>query len=238
MTTLGVKFQSHGSSLVGRMWLTQGEGERPTVLLLHGLPGIDQNHDLAYALRDAGWNSLLMHYRGCWGSEGNYSLHNILPDIDVMLDFLLNDEDVDNNKIVVCGHSLGGWAAAMTGARRPEVAGVVSLAGVGDWKQMDLTEEGAEAGMTRFLTNVSAETLIRETQELDSAVEAVEKLNGRPLLIIHGDSDAAVDISHSHALQKRYPTHTTLHTVADADHGFAWERDEMIGAVIEWLGKI
>ena len=235
MSTIGVKLQSHGSSLVGRMWLTKGEGPRPTVLLLHGIPGIDQNHDLAFALKNAGWNSLLMHYRGSWGSGGNYSLHHILPDIDVMLDFLLNDEDVDNQKIVVCGHSLGGWAAVMTGARHPEVAGVVSLAGVNDWKKMGLTKEGTDAGMARFLNGVSASQIVSESQELDRAVDWVHKLNGRPLLIVHGDADSAVNISHSQALQSQYPDHTTLQTIKGADHGFAWERGEMVGAVLDWI---
>ena len=49
MSTLGVKINSYGKQLVGRMWLAKGDQPRPTVLLLHGLPGIDQNHDLAFA---------------------------------------------------------------------------------------------------------------------------------------------------------------------------------------------
>ena len=238
MSTIGVKFESNGCQLVGRMWLAKGDQPRPTVLLLHGIPGIDQNHDLAFALKNAGWNSLLMHYRGSWGSEGDYSLHNILPDVDAMLAFLLKDEDVDNDNIIICGHSLGGWAAVIAGARHPEVKAVVSLAGVSDWKKMGLTAEGAGEGMARFLSGVTPHTLERESQELDSAVDAVEQLNGRPLLIVHGDADDAVPVAHSEALVARYPDHTQLHIIGGADHGFSWERQEMIETVINWIEQL
>jgi predicted alpha/beta-fold hydrolase len=49
----------------------------PGVLLLHGIPGTEQNHDVAYALRDEGVAVLLFHYRGCWGSSGSYAIHNL-----------------------------------------------------------------------------------------------------------------------------------------------------------------
>lgn len=237
MSTLGVKIQSNGSHLVGRMWLAKGDAPRPTVLLLHGIPGIDQNHDLAFALKHAGWNSLIMHYRGCWGSQGTYSLHHILPDVDAMLNFLLTDDDVNSDKVVVCGHSLGGWAAVVAGARHPDIAGVISLAGVNDWKQMGLTEEVVEPSMARFLNGVSASQIVQESYKLEVASHVVTELNGRPLLIVHGDSDSAVAISHSYELQKQYPDSTTLHTVTGADHGFAWERDELIQAVLKWLDQ-
>jgi hypothetical protein len=32
--------------------------------MLHGIPGTEQNFDVAYALRDVGFNCLLWHYRG------------------------------------------------------------------------------------------------------------------------------------------------------------------------------
>ena len=53
-----------------------------TVVLLHGLPGNEQNLDLAQAIRRAGWNVLTLHYRGAWGSPGQFSLQHVLEDAD------------------------------------------------------------------------------------------------------------------------------------------------------------
>ena len=48
----GVLFSSKGYKLVGGFYGAAGETPRPTVILLHGVPGVEMNLDLAYALRD------------------------------------------------------------------------------------------------------------------------------------------------------------------------------------------
>ncbi|MBF8286011.1 MAG: hypothetical protein HW378_4926 [Anaerolineales bacterium] len=64
----GVILHSHGHRMLGSFFRPVANGpskipgvERrgcPTVLLLHGIPGVEKNYDLAYALRGAGWNVL------------------------------------------------------------------------------------------------------------------------------------------------------------------------------------
>jgi pimeloyl-ACP methyl ester carboxylesterase len=41
-----------------------GAGPHPTALMLHGLPGKEQNIDCVQSIRRAGWNVLTIHYRG------------------------------------------------------------------------------------------------------------------------------------------------------------------------------
>ena len=48
----GVTFDSDGHRLVGVLYLARGPGPKPTVLLLHGCPGLEKNLDLAAVLRD------------------------------------------------------------------------------------------------------------------------------------------------------------------------------------------
>ena len=115
MSTIGITFQSHGCKLLGRLWLAKGEGAKPTMVLLHGLPGIDQHHDLAYALKNAGWNSLIFHYRGCWGSEGDFSLPQNLEDAAAVIDQLSKHPEVDENRLFLFGHSMGGVGRADDG---------------------------------------------------------------------------------------------------------------------------
>jgi pimeloyl-ACP methyl ester carboxylesterase len=77
----GATFDSDGHRLVGTLYLARGDEPKPTALLLHGCPGLEKNLDLAALLRDRGWNSLLFHYRGCWGSAGRYDLRTIPRDV-------------------------------------------------------------------------------------------------------------------------------------------------------------
>jgi predicted alpha/beta-fold hydrolase len=55
---------SHGARLNAVFYIASGRGPHPTVLLMHGFPGNEKNLDLAYAIRRAGWNVLIPHYRG------------------------------------------------------------------------------------------------------------------------------------------------------------------------------
>jgi uncharacterized protein len=101
-----------------------GEGPKPTLLLLHGLPGNERNFDLAQAVRRAGWNVLTFTYRGAWGSEGSFSIQHAIEDAAAALAFLRTPEafqryGVDPRRIVLAGHSMGGMAALIAAARDP-----------------------------------------------------------------------------------------------------------------------
>ncbi len=50
----GILIHSGGHRLLGTLFLAWGDQPKPTILLLHGLPGIELNHDLALALREHG----------------------------------------------------------------------------------------------------------------------------------------------------------------------------------------
>src|SRR3569833_2546426 len=77
-----VRIPSGGDLINGVLYTASGAGPHPTLLLLHGFPGNEQNLDLAQAVRRAGWNVLTLHYRGSWGSEGKFSFAISAEDAD------------------------------------------------------------------------------------------------------------------------------------------------------------
>src|SRR5262245_21673422 len=79
---------SHGSGMNALFYLAGGAGPHPTMVLLHGLPGNEQDLDLAQAIRRSGWNVLTLHYRGAWGSPGVFSIAHVLEDADAAMDFV------------------------------------------------------------------------------------------------------------------------------------------------------
>src|SRR5919106_3290287 len=113
----GVLIDSAGNRLLATLFLAPGDEPKPTALLLHGLPGIEKNYDLATGLRESGWNALLFHYRGCWGSGGDYSLLTLTQDAAAALDLLLGGShpQVDVGRLAMIGHSMGGYAALRSG---------------------------------------------------------------------------------------------------------------------------
>ena len=85
---------SHGSRLNAVLFMASGKEPHPTILLMHGFPGNEKNLDLAYAVRRAGWNVLIPHYRGSWGSEGKFSFSNAIEDTRISVQFLRDAENV------------------------------------------------------------------------------------------------------------------------------------------------
>jgi pimeloyl-ACP methyl ester carboxylesterase len=121
--------QSHGSGMNAVIYLASGAGPHPTLLLLHGFPGNEQNLDLAQAVRRAGWNVLTFHYGGSWGSHGAFSFLGAAEDTHAALAFLEDPATdaryhIDPTHIAVAGHSMGGYMAADAAADDPRVVGL------------------------------------------------------------------------------------------------------------------
>ena len=163
----GVTFDSGGHRLVGTLYLARGPEPKPTVLLLHGCPGLEKNLDLAAALRDRGRNALVFHYRGCWGSEGRYDLRTIPADVSAAADHLQSGEypTVDPGRLAVVGHSLGGWAAIMAAAGDRRLRAVAVYGTAVDLGGLGLSREQTEHEMTRFLA-VSPEEFARQAADV------------------------------------------------------------------------
>jgi pimeloyl-ACP methyl ester carboxylesterase len=123
---------SHGSVMNGRIYLAAGKGPHPTLLLLHGFPGVEQNGDIAQAVRRAGWNVVLFHYRGAWGSPGDFSFGHAIEDTQAVLDWMRDPANaagyrIDPKRIVVAGHSMGGFVTVETVAHNPGLAGAILI---------------------------------------------------------------------------------------------------------------
>ncbi len=56
---------------------------------------------------------------------------NRVPDIRFLLDYLLNEEDLDSSRIGIVGHSFGGWTALAAPDLEPRIRAAVALAPAG-----------------------------------------------------------------------------------------------------------
>ena len=234
----GVTFDSDGHRLVGTLYLARGEEPKPTALLLHGCPGLEKNLDLAAALRDRGWNSLLFHYRGCWGSPGRYDLRTIPLDVTAAVGYLASCPRVDPDRIAVVGHSMGGWAAIVTAAAEPRLR-AVAVYGVAGRLGGALSPEAIENEFTRFLTITPGEFAAQrdEVAERMSALEAVAAISPRPLLVVHGTEDLWVPVEQAHELRARAGPTCRYVEVDGANHAFSWHRALLLNLIADWLDK-
>jgi dipeptidyl aminopeptidase/acylaminoacyl peptidase len=238
----GVTFDSGGHRLVGTLHLARGAAPKPTVLLLHGCPGLEKNLDLAASLRDRGWNALVFHYRGCWGSEGSYDLRTIPGDVTAAVDHLHSGEypTVDPGRLAVVGHSLGGWAAILAAAADQRLRAVAVYGAAVDLGAIDFTLEQVDHEMTRFLA-VTPEEFVRQRADLGGRpgpLEVVASIAPRPLLIVHGRDDAWVPVARARRLRSRAGQPYRYVEVDGANHSFAWHRAELRDLVTGWLDEV
>lgn len=237
----GVTFPSGGCRLLGTLFLARGAKPGPTALLLHGCPGLQQNGDLAVALRDHGWNSLVFHYRGCWGSGGGYDLRTVPADVTAAVDHLAAGgyPAVDPGRLAVIGHSLGGWAALLAAAGDPRLRAVavygsaVRLGALGS-----AADDAVEQEFTRFLALSAAEFRAQAAQAAHFDVfGAAAAIAPRPLLIVHGSADQWVPAEQARLLASRAREPARYVEVDGAGHDFAWHRGRLRGLLTGWLDE-
>jgi hypothetical protein len=237
----GVVFESAGSKLLGALYCPSGAGPHPTVILLHGLPGLEKNGDLAYALKEAGWNALIFHYRGCWGSGGDYTLAGIPEDIHHAVDHLLGgDYDVDPKRLAVIGHSVGGWAALVAASRDQRVRAVITLNGITNTRTASMVEDQAD-DFARFLRGITARGLQSQWRALSAMynpVDLIADIEPRPMLLIHGTADKDVPESQALEFKQRAGACAELFTIKGADHWFSGHRIQLTVKIVSWLKKL
>ncbi|MBO9526800.1 MAG: alpha/beta fold hydrolase [Sphingobium yanoikuyae] len=235
------------------MYVAAGSGVHPTLLLLHGFPGNEQNLDLAQAARRAGWNVLTLHYRGSWGSPGIFSFTNAAEDAFNALLFLEEASTVakyriDTSAIVVAGHSMGGFMAAEAAAAEPRVAGlflidpwdpaqtVASLAtpqGEAGWK-------AEVAGDLPPLSGASYESLTAEIKGNGQKFDLGRKLVGygrRPLTIIGAERGIGAMARKVGADAQSANPNTRL-MVWPTDHSFSDKRIALADALVRFLAGV
>jgi pimeloyl-ACP methyl ester carboxylesterase len=123
---------SGGVKLNGVGYLASGPGAHPTFVFFHGLPGNEKNLDLAQAVRRAGWNAITVNYRGSWGSPGAFRFAGNLEDAEAVLAFVHDSTNarqlgINPRRVVLAGHSMGGWVTALTAAHHPELLGAILI---------------------------------------------------------------------------------------------------------------
>jgi uncharacterized protein len=241
---------SHGARLNAILFLASGAGPHPTVLLLHGFPGNEKNLDLAYVLRRAGWNVLFPHYRGSWGSAGNFSFSNAFEDTQAAVDFLRDPSNVkkyriDPARIVLIGHSMGGLMAAYTAARDPGVFAIAILAAwnLGAFVTSPTFEQHTDTfrNASPRLAGTTPDGLISEAKAHAKEwnyIDYAENLKTRPVLILEADDgNQANNQALADALRKSGDSRVT-EKYLETDHSFSDHRIAIQVAILEWLQSL
>ncbi|WP_214415770.1 alpha/beta hydrolase family protein [Sphaerisporangium fuscum] len=257
-TTPAVTFHSGGETLLGVLHVPAGPGPHPVVVLLHGFPGNERNFDLAQVLRRAGYASLVFHYRGSWGVGGSWSWGHVLEDAAAVVAGL-RDPDVaaahrlDPGRVMLIGHSTGGFAALMTAAADPSIAAVASVTGFdfGTVAALCRANPGlreayveAWAGELGPLRGTSGEALVAEMEAAGDSwrlARLAPLLADRPVLLVGAGLDTVTpcDVHHDPlvATYQAQPVEQLEHHVFPTDHALSDHRVTLARTILGFLAR-
>lgn len=251
-------FDSQGQRLAGLIYLANGPGPHPTVVLLHGFPGNEKNLDIAQAVRRDGFNVMFFHYRGAWGSEGEYSLTSVDDDALAALNFLRQPENaaryrVDTGKLTLLGHSLGGYVSLAAGSQDEKLVCVGAMSPA-NLAAMAAGIKAEDPAMLAFLTyadglfmlrGMSGARMLEQLQsvpvaEINSALFG-PGLRGKSVFMVVGDQDRVTSVEQMfNPVAQAYFEDGKIRLqrhVIPGDHSFSWSRLHLTRLLLNWLEK-
>lgn len=173
--------------------LADGEGPAPVVVTIHGgfwrdVWKRDTMAPLCAAITQLGWSTVNVEY-----TRGSGSFPHAINDIAQALAWVRQNADVhgfDTDRIVVMGHSAGGYLALKAGHDDPALIGVIALAPVTDLNALSSARPDDDP--------VAA--FVGCSRDTDPELWEKANLRGDPLVpahLIHGANDETVTPAHT-----------------------------------------
>ena len=174
----------------------------PTIIIVHGWSG--SRGDMlpaARALYQTGFSVVLFETRGhgASGTDGPITVLKFAEDIRACLDYLDTRQDVDQRRIGLLGHSLGGSSALLAASMDRRVRAVVSCSAFADprtitadllrrfyvpiWPFLALVCTFIERWLGTTMEDVAPENRIGQIEV--------------PLLLLHGEHDRFIPPAHA-----------------------------------------
>ncbi len=256
--TTGIDIVSGGCHVYGSVLTPEGRpGEaHPCAVMLHGYPGYTAMFDISQALRRTGVVAVNVFYRGCWGSEGYYSLPGLIDDAAAAAEWAVADEvvrtfGIDRNAVFFIGHSMGGFTAVNAARRLPWIRGVAALA---PYDLPSFIERGDEEPMKELLAADAKVLRLRSRDSLyDGAADcfrsgygfshAYDDLKDRNVYFIGASlDDVAPPDMMIEPLWSRFAGHDTQavqqYDIVDTDHGFNDMRLMVSAMIAQWMQRV
>lgn len=220
-----VRITSGGINLHG--WFLPADGQaRGTVMFLHGnAENVSTHIGAVFWLPGCGYNVFLFDYRGYGRSEGSPDIDGVHADVEAAFRYLQRREDVDPEKIIVYGHSLGASMAlylAAEGSLKGQTQAIIAEAPFSGYRAI-AREKVDEIWLLAWLQHPISWFIV----DSYSPLPRVDKIAPTPVLYVHGDRDPIVPIGHSWALLKQSREPKEIWKVESSDHfsNFTKRRD-------------
>ena len=219
------------NGLAYALWLPDDEPPYPAIVVVHGAGSRKENHaDFARLATSSGWAALTFDLPAHGESEPEMT--GAAVDAVISMAHLLKvQEGVDENRVAVRGSSLGGFLSICAAAAAPEIAGVIAICPASE----DHLARGVRSG--RFDIRAGDPVDLEAWLVAQDIGEAVERIAGRPLILMHAEGDTQIPSEHSEELYERAGEPRNLVIAPGGAHTTVQHDPELQGMALRWLER-
>ena len=219
-------------------WFLPASGKAlGTILFLHGNAENISTHIMSVRWLPAqGFNVFLLDYRGYGASEGEPSVEGVQEDVNAAMRTLLSRRDVNSDRIVVFGQSLGGSIAVYNVAHSPyrrHIRALVVESAFASYRA--IAREKLAAFWLTWPLQYPLSWTVSDEFSPSTAVAGVSPI---PLLIIHGDQDPIVPVDHGKRLFELAQEPKQLWIVSGGGHIQAFQHQSYRDRFVNYLTAV
>jgi hypothetical protein len=200
-------------------------------VVVHGAGSRKENHaDFARLATANGWAALTFDLPGHGSSERELT-GGVVEDVRRMVQLLAGEDGVDPARIALRGSSLGGFLSITAAASAPEVAGVIAICPAGE----EHLARGVRRG--RFQMRIGDPLDLEAWLLAQDIGQSVERIAGRPLILMHAEGDTQIPSDHSAELYERAGEPRKLIIAPGGAHTTIQHDPELQSVALRWLER-
>jgi dipeptidyl aminopeptidase/acylaminoacyl peptidase len=242
-----VSLEVDSITIAGQLYLPEGKAPYPAVCTCHGIPaGIPDPNDKGYALLAEqivphGLAVFIFNFRGAGASGGNLDMAGWTRDLKAVADYLYALPQLDSSYLALLGFSAGAAVSVYLAAQDRRISSVAACACPAEFSffarnddPWPLIDHYREIGAIR------GDDFPPSPQEwlrgfgIVKPIDYIDKISPRPLLLVHGNQDEVVDVSHARRLYAKAGQPKQLAIIEGAGHRLR-HSEQAMAVVIDWL---
>lgn len=250
MVTRDVVLEADGLKIAGQLYLP-GKGDRspyPAVCVCHGIPSgrppdpSDRGYPLlAERICYEGFVVFIFNFRGTGASGGNLDIIGWTRDLRAVIDYLCALPEVDRSHLSLLGFSGGAAVSIYVASHDTRISSVASCACPAEFTFITKLDNPVSViDHFRSIGAIRDEDFPYSTEEwvggfsLVNPIKHVAGITPRLLLLVHGNRDETVDVSHAHKLYAEAGEPKQIIIVEGAGHRLRQD-DRVVTIVTDWL---
>lgn len=237
-------YDFNGEKIRGKLYLPENRKNNSIVILSHGL-SLDYSIMLPYAqkLYDKGIASYAYDFRGggydCHsdGRISDMTIHTEMEDLNFIIDSVMNEEFVDEDKVFLAGHSQGGLVTALLAPKRNDISAIFLFAPAfeipDDMKEKD---NPRPMNVLNVMPEYMGEKYIDDAISID-VFNIIGDFTGQ-VNIFHGLEDKRVPVDYIVRADKVYEN-STVYLYEDGEHRFSDEiKDDVVSIICDKIDEM